>query len=364
MRHWNLILVIALLVSCTTTPLTFAQNAPESSSRRERPVATSYPTKGRVETLDDALEQLVEKDASIEVIGTGFTWCEGPVWVPASDGTANAQVDGCDSASGCLLFSDIPRNTIFRWTPERGTEPFMQPSGYTGIHYYGLEPGSNGLTLDHQGRLCLCEHGDRRISVLESHGGKRTLVDSFQGKRLNSPNDLVLDSKGNLYFTDPPYGLPEREKDKTRELDHFGVYRLSTTGEITLLTGELTRPNGIGLSPDQKTLYVAQSDPSLPAVFKIALNDHGKTGPLVELFNASSFMKEYPGLPDGMAVHSTGTLFVSGPGGIYVIQPDGKLIGRLLTEGRTSNCTFDDKEDWLYITNDDSLCRIRMARSL
>ncbi|MCM2373179.1 SMP-30/gluconolactonase/LRE family protein [Aporhodopirellula aestuarii] len=308
---------------------------------------------GHVESLDERLSAYFSREAKFEVLADGFTWTEGPLWVPPG-----SSVDGCDGDSGCLLFSDIPRNTIFRWRPGRGVDAFLTPSGYTGIEFYGLEPGSNGLTLDTRGRLTICEHGDRRVSVLTVGGGKRTLVDAYEGKRLNSPNDLVFDAEGNLYFTDPPYGLPDREKDARRELDHFGVYRLSVEGELTLLTTELVRPNGIGLSPDAKTLYVAQSDSQRPVWVAFAIQDDGTLGPSRELANARSYMKEFPGAPDGLTVHSSGTLLASGPGGVYVMTPDGELLGRLLTGGRVSNCALDADEKWLYITADKQLCRI------
>ena len=196
-------------------------------------------TLGRIEHLEGGLHEVVEDGAKIEVLAGGFTWTEGPVWVE-------------DDGGGHLLFSDIPRNSIYRWSQARGVELFMKPSGYTGVSYYGLEPGSNGLVLDSQGQLTACEHGDRRISVLTRGGGKRTLVDNYQGRRLNSPNDLVFHSDGSIFFTDPPYGLPERANDPRRELDFCGVYRLDPSGSLTLLTKQLVRPNGIGLSPDQK----------------------------------------------------------------------------------------------------------------
>ncbi|MGI9444071.1 MAG: SMP-30/gluconolactonase/LRE family protein, partial [Rubripirellula sp.] len=196
-------------------------------------VAKTPTTLGRVEKFDPAFDAIVDSNAKIEVLASGFTWTEGPVWV-------------ADDSGGHLLFSDIPRNSIFRWSEKRGTDLFMSPSGYTGASYYGLEPGSNGLTLDPQGRLTACEHGDRRVSVLTKGGGKRTLVDNYQGKRLNSPNDLVFHSSGSIFFTDPPYGLPDRESDPRRELDFCGVYRLDTDGSLTLVSKELARPNGIG----------------------------------------------------------------------------------------------------------------------
>ncbi|MCC9601403.1 SMP-30/gluconolactonase/LRE family protein [Stieleria sp. JC731] len=303
-------------------------------------------TIGRIEILSPEMEQFVDGGTKIEVLGGGFTWTEGPVWIQ-------------DDAGGHLLFSDIPRNSIFRWSPAKGIELFMSPSGYTGVTYYGLEPGSNGLTLDPNGRLAMCEHGDRRVSVLTRGGGKRTLADSYQGNRLNSPNDLVFDRAGNLYFTDPPYGLPERADDPRRELDFCGVYKLDTAGELHLLTKEMTRPNGIGLSPDESTLYVAQSDPQNPIWMAFPIAD-GKVGDGKVLHDAKSAMRDFPGLPDGMTVAKDGTLFASGPGGIYVISPEGKLLGRILTEGRVSNCTFDNEQKYLYMTADDFLCRVQM----
>lgn len=304
-------------------------------------------TIGQIEVLSPEMERFVDASTDIEVLAGGFTWTEGPVWV-------------ADDGGGHLLFSDIPRNSIFRWSPARGVELFMQPSGYTGVSYYGLEPGTNGLTLDPQGRLTMCEHGDRRVSVLTRGGGKMTLADRYQGKRLNSPNDLTFDKAGNLYFTDPPYGLPERADDPRRELDFCGVYRLSTDGKLTLLTKEMTRPNGIGLSPDEKTLYVAQSDPERPIWMSFPILDDGKIGEGKELHNAKAAMDHYPGLPDGMAIANDGTIFGSGPGAIYVLTPEGKLIGRMITGGRVSNCTFDSEQKYLYITADDQLCRVKL----
>lgn len=306
-------------------------------------------TLGRIEHLDTRFDQLVKRDAKIEVLAKGFTWSEGPVWVGSAD-------------EGHLLFSDIPRNTIFQWSPALGIQTFMNPSGYTGVEYYGLEPGSNGLALDRSGRLTLCEHGDRRVSVLTVDGGKRTLVDHYQGKRLNSPNDLVFDRQGNLFFTDPPYGLPNRERDERRELDFCGVYRLDRQGELTLLSTQLDRPNGIGFSPDEKMLYVAQSDPSNPIWMSFPVREDKTLGTGTVLYDAKKFMSEYPGLPDGLAVHSSGVIFGSGPGGIYVITSGGELIGRIITGGRTSNCAFGPGENDLYITADSNLCRVSLKK--
>lgn len=304
-------------------------------------------TLGRIESHSTGLDQFITPDTKIEILAKGFTWSEGPVWIG-------------DVSDGHLLFSDIPRNTIFKWSPSVGIETFMSPSGYTGVAYYGLEPGSNGLAVAPDGRLTLCEHGDRRVSVLTRQGGKRTLVDHYQGKRLNSPNDLTFDRDGVIYFTDPPYGLPDRELDNRRELDFCGIYRIDPDGSLTLLSTQLDRPNGIGLSPDQQTLYVAQSDPSNPIWMSFEINNDKSLAMGKKLYDAKSFMGEFPGLPDGLTVHSSGIIFGSGPGGIYIISPQGELLGRFITGGRTSNCTLSPDEKTLYITADAHLCRVRL----
>ncbi len=308
----------------------------------------SYPTIGEVVRLDDEINSLIPRDAKIEVLASGFEWTEGPVWVN----------DSANSNGGFLLFSDIPRNSVFKWH-DGAISLFLKPSGYTGVADYGREPGCNGLLLDAQGRLVSCEHGDRRVSVLTSGGGKKTLVDNYRGKRLNSPNDAVYKSNGDLYFTDPPYGLPNRWDDPLRELDFCGVYRLAANGELTLLTDEMTRPNGIGFSPDEKTLYVAQSDPTAAIWKAFPVKGDGTLGESRILYDATSSAGKLPGLPDGMAVAASGHLFATGPGGVHVFTPEGKLLGRLSTGERTANCTFGDDGQTLYMAADMYLCRIR-----
>ncbi len=234
------------------------------------------------------------------------------------------------------------------------------PVGYTGVTYYGLEPGSNGLALDHEGNLILCEHGDRRVSILTPGGGKRTLADNYQGKRLNSPNDVVLKSNGDLYFTDPPYGLPMREKDPRRELDHFGVYRIQRkSGELTLLTTQLQRPNGIAFSPDEKTLYVAQSDPKQAIWMAFDVKEDGSIGTGRILLDVTDQVGKKPGLPDGMSVDIHGNLWASGPGGIFVISSQGTPLGRITTNEKTSNCCFGEDGSTLFMTVDSYLCRVK-----
>ena len=331
-RASHLLSIAVLLVTLMTFPMTSH--------------AQSVRTLGTIERFDPSLDQLLSTDAKLEILADGYTWTEGPVWVG-------------DASSGYLLFSDIPRNSIFKWTRSAGIQLFMNPSGYTGVAYYGLEPGSNGLLLDKEGNLVMCEHGDRRISKLTPGGGKVTLADHYQGKRLNSPNDGVLKSNGDIYFTDPPYGLPARENDPRRELDHFGVYRVSPqTRDVTLLTTELQRPNGIGFSPDEKTLYVAQSDPNKAIWMSFPVNRDGTLGEGTLFYDATSSVGKMPGLPDGLAVDQSGNVWASGPGGIWIFNSQAKLLGRINTGERTSNCSFGEDGRTLFVTADSYICRI------
>lgn len=313
-------------------------------------VATGQQSIGRIERLHPEFDKLVSAEAKIEVVAKGFTWTEGPVWI--------------GDRNGHLLFTDIPRNSIFKYQPDapKGSEIslFMCPSGYTGVTYYGLEPGSNGLFIDKQGRLCMCEHGDRRVSALTPDGGKITLADKFEGKRFNSPNDGVVMSNGDIYFTDPPYGLPNQFDDSRRELDFCGVYRLRPNGEVTLLTKAIERPNGIALSPDEKTLYVAQSNPKQANWTKFEVKTDGTLGSSSVMYDATEKVGIEPGLPDGLEVDSMGHIWASGPGGIYVFRADGTLLGRLFTGERTSNCTIAPG-GWLYMTVDHYLCRTKIT---
>lgn len=303
-----------------------------------------YPTIGIINRMDPKLDNLIARDAEIEVLASGFEWVEGPLWV---------------KDSSYLLFSDIPNNTIFKWKEGDGVSIYMKPSGYTGVSEYGYEPGSNGLLLDDEGQLVVCEHGDRRISVLTTNGGKKTLVDSYEGKRLNSPNDGVYRANGDLYFTDPPYGLPKHFEDPRRELEFCGVYRLTPVGKLELLTKNMTRPNGIAFSPDEKTLYVAQSD-TQQAIWKtFVINEDGSLGKSRIFYDATTLVGKMPGLPDGMKVDTDGNLWATGPGGLNIFSPSGTLLGRIETGGKISNCAWGDDGTVLYFTADDFICRIK-----
>lgn len=330
---------VAITLFATFCCLTVVVN-----SQGQRP--TGFPTLGSVEREDPRLDRLLPKDATIEVLASGFDWSEGPVWVK----------DG-----GYLLFSDVPRNIIYKWHETDGLSTYLTPSGFTGILPYSKEPGSNGLTFDAQGRLVLCEHGDRRIARLEKGGGKITLADGYQGKRLNSPNDVVVKSNGDVYFTDPPYGLPRLADDPTRELDFFGVFRVSPSDRVvTLLSKDLSRPNGLAFSPDEKTLYVANSDANGIWMAYPVLAD-GTLGPGRVFADVSDLMKRRKGAPDGLKLDRDGNLWATGPGGIHVMTPEGTRLGIISTGEAVSNCAWGDDGSTLYITSDMYLVRVRTS---
>lgn len=311
---------------------------------------TKAPTTiGSIDRKDPKLDALIPKDAKIEVLAGGFKWTEGPVW---------------DKKNNALLFTDIPNNRVVKWSSKDGVSDFLKPSGYTGKEEFkGHEPGANGLTFDKDGTLTLCQHGDRRIARLGKDGKSfETLVDKYMGKRLNSPNDLVFAKNGDLYFTDPPYGLPEQMKDPKKELDFQGVYRLNPKGELTLLTKDMTRPNGIGLSPDEKTLYVANSDPDKAIWMAFPIKADGTLDAGKVIHDATEEVKaKKPGLPDGLKVDQKGNIFATGPDGVFVFAPDFTYLGKIVIGDRNANCGWGDDGTVLYICANDKLVRIKTA---
>lgn len=305
----------------------------------------AYPSMGKIQRADARFDALIAPGAVLQKLAEGFDWSEGPVWI----------ADG-----GHLLFSDIPKNSVMKWKEGEGISLFLKPSGYTGQVPRGGEPGSNGLLLDSVGRLVLCQHGDRRIVRLDPDGLWTPLVERYRGKRFNSPNDAVFKSNGDLYFTDPPYGLAGKERESLGELGFCGVYRLSVRSGVTLLTDRMTRPNGIAFSPDEKTLYVAQSDPRQPVWMAFDVQSDGTLDEGRVFFDAADWLEQgLKGLPDGMTVDAAGNLFATGPGGVNVFSPDGTFLGRINTGVATANCCFGDDGSVLYITADMFLCRIR-----
>lgn len=309
-------------------------------------------TLGSIDRKDPKFDALIPKDAKIEVLAGGFKWTEGPVW---------------DKKGKALLFTDIPNNRVVRWSEKDGVKDFLKPSGYTGKEpFKGSEPGANGLAFDKNGNLILCQHGDRRVARLVENGKFETLADKYMGKRLNSPNDLVFARNGDLYFTDPPYGLPGNvldPKNPHKELDFQGVYRLTPKGGLTLLTKEMTKPNGIGLSPDEKTLYVANSDPDKAIWMAFPINADGTLGKGKLIHDATADVKASPnkGLPDGLKVDAKGNIFATAVNGVYVFSPDFKLLGRIVTNDKTANCAWGDDGTVLYMATNDKLTRVKTA---
>ena len=301
----------------------------------------SYPTTGSIERLDPRLDAIVPQDAVIEVLSEGHEWVEGPVWVPELQS---------------ILYSDIPNNAVYRWSEGEEASLWLQPAGFTGAIPREGESGSNGLALDAEGKLVLAQHGDRRLARMEAPWGApaprfETLVGEYEGKRFNSPNDVAPRANGDLYFTDPPYGLQGGNEEK--ELDFQGVYRLAASGSLTLLTDELSRPNGIAFSPDQSILYVANSDgANQPVVMAYDVESDGG------ISNGRVFFESWG---DGMAVDQEGNVYVTGPGGgVLIINADGEHLGTLLAPPRTSNATFGEDGSTLFVTANTRLVRIRL----
>lgn len=312
-------------------------------------VRTQYPAMGTVERVDPRIDKLIPPEARIEKLTDAVAdWAEGPVWIPSG---------------GYLLFSDIPKNLIWKWQEGKPLETYLKPSGYSGASKFGgREPGSNGLALDAQGRLLLCQHGDRCVARQEKDGTIKILADKFEGKRFNSPNDLCVKSNGDIYFTDPPYGLPKQTSDPAKELDYQGVFRLKPNGEVTLLTKELSRPNGIALSPDEKTLYVANSDMQRAIWMAYPVKDDGTLGTGKVFFDSTPWAKAgKKGAPDGMKVDRTGNVFATAPGGVAVFSPDGRHLGTIATGEPTANCGWGDDGSVLYMTANKVLCRIKTS---
>ena len=313
-------------------------------------------TIGKIERLLPEINDFVPPGAKIEVLAEGFGWSEGPVWVDRLD---------------ALLFSDVPGNKIYQWDKKNGLSIFLSPSGYTGIAPRGDkgsknamnrdESGSNGLILDKNGRLIICMHGDRRVARLDDwvKKGFTTIAGKYQGKYFNSPNDLVYAKNGDLYFTDPPYGLKKGDEDLLKELPFNGVFKITPSGELSLIISDLTRPNGVAISNDQKTLYVAVSDPKDRRIMAYDITPYGVENARV-FFDDDGLGKENRGNFDGLKIHPSGTIFSTGPGGVLIITSDGEHLGTIKTEEKTANCAFDSNYKYLYMTTHMYLTRIKL----
>lgn len=304
---------------------------------------------GHIEKLDPSLDAIVNSQAKVEIIAEGFDWAEGPLWIEQEK---------------MLLFSDVPQNIIYKWTEEKGKEVYLAPSGYTGTIPRGGEKGSNGLALSKDGKLVICQDGDRCIAVMKAglqdpKPAFTLLADNYQGKKFNSPNDMVYNGDGELFFTDPPYGLEKNMDDPLKEISFQGVYKIKKSGALVLLIDSISRPNGIAITPDQKTLIIANSDST--KLYWYAY-DFGQGDKLIHprIFYDATAARSERGLPDGLKIDSKGNIFATGPGGVWIFNKNGKLLGKIKFDGVTSNCSLSADEKTIYITADMYVLRVKM----
>ena len=328
MKKFTILLCTLFLVSCS------------SDEAAESEIVDNA---GTIERLDPRLDALIPAGANIQKLAGGFTFTEGPVW---------------DRRNNLLYFSDVRDNTIYSWSEDSGVRIFIQPVYAEATDHPSV--GSNGLTLDSEGRLVLMEHGYRRVSRLEANGKRTSLADNYRGNRLNSPNDVAWHSNGWIYFTDPPYGMAGLENDPARELDYNGIYRLSPEGEIQLLERNQTRPNGLVFSPDEETLYVANSDAENKVWYAYTVI-HGIIGNPRIFYDVNDQTGE--GAADGMKVDSQGNIFATGPGGVWIFDPDGTHLGTIKPDEVPANVAWGDDGSTLYMTARTGLYRVRLSTS-
>lgn len=337
------LLVIAVFIACNTT----SKKSPPSNE--EDPTSVM----GIIKRYDPALDEIISSDALTEIIADSLEWSEGPLWIEDQK---------------MLLFSDVPVNTVYKWTEANGKEIYLTPSGFTGTDYAPFrEPGSNGLLIDSGGSLILCQHGDRRIAKMDAPLDKPaprfiSLASQYKGQKFTSPNDCVISSSGELFFTDPPYGLHKMDEDPLKETKWNGVYKVKKDGTIVLLTDSVTKPNGIALFPGEKKLLVANSDPAKPNWYVWDISGDSLTNGKV-FYSAASFLeKGWPGLPDGFKIDKKGNVIASGPGGVYFFNSAGKNLGMIRLDFAASNCALSPDEKTLFITNDRYVLRVKMRK--
>jgi gluconolactonase len=302
----------------------------------------------RIERVDARLDAVIPPGVTAEVLATGFQWVEGPVW---------------DVHTRSLFFSDVAANVLYRWREGEGAKRFLAPSGYAGAApFAGREPGSNGLALDREGRLILCEHGDRRVTRLEPDGRRTVLIERWHGKRLNSPNDVYVAPNGDVYVSDPPFGLPRAFDDPAKELSFQGVYRLrASDGRLELLTDQVRAPNGLALSPRGDVLYVANADRANPVWLAFPVGADGALGAPRTFFDARAQVAAgLPGVPDGLELDAAGRIFAAAPGGVHVLLPDGTRLGTLWTGVATGNVHVT--RGALFVAANDTVYRIPLVR--
>jgi gluconolactonase len=303
------------------------------------------------ERLSPLLDAVMSNEVTVSVIAQGFEWSEGPLWLEDKQ---------------MLLFSDVPTNTIYQWTEKEGAKVYLKPSGYTAAVPNPKVQGSNGLTQDEAGNLIICQHGDRRIAMMNSpidqpKADFTTIAYELNGKRFNSPNDVVVNNY-EYYFTDPPYGLINQMEDSSKEIPFQGVYHYTSNKKTLILIDTLTRPNGLAFSPDNKKLYVANSDPEKAMWYEYSLNPFMQIVSGKVLYDATSNAKTEKGLPDGLKVDAQGNIFATGPGGIWIFSGSGELLGKIKVEEATSNCALTPNGKTLFVTNDMNILRIQLRK--
>ncbi|MDQ3017013.1 MAG: SMP-30/gluconolactonase/LRE family protein [Bacteroidota bacterium] len=322
----------------------------KSSEKNQQITATENVVESKgftVEILDDAVRSILTEDANITTIAAGFTWAEGTLWLPDQQ---------------ALIFSDVPENKIYKWIPNQGLSTWMDSSGYTGPAEIKRE-GSNGLLLNELGQLVICQHGDRRVVVMDATLSNpkpkyTTLASTWRKNRLNSPNDAAY-YKGELYFTDPPYGLFGQDKDPLKEIGFNGVYRVGKKGVVIKIVDNLKRPNGIAFNSETNMMYVSNSDPEHAIWMRYDMSDvNNPQGYL--LYDATDQVSRFSGLPDGLKIHPSGYVFATGPGGIWVFSPTDKLSARIYVPQATANCAFDDTYSNLYVAADSTVIRVAL----
>jgi gluconolactonase len=340
MRNYFIISLLAVTISCNS-----------NTKNKNQPLEEKYKTTGTIERLDPALDSIISPDARAEIIAEGLDWSEGPVWVESQK---------------MLLFSDVPRDTIFKWTEEKGKEVYLTPSGYTiDTIKRGGEMGSNGLLLNSDGNLVLCQHGNRQMARMDAPLDKPApkyipVANLYKGKKFNSPNDAVYNSNGELFFTDPPYGLEKNMDDPKKEIPFQGVYKVKPSGEVVLITDTLTRPNGIAFLPGEKTLIIANSDGEKPNWYALDIGPDDTVSNARIFYSAAGYDKSLKGGNDGLKIDKKGNVFATGPGGLWIFNSEGKLLGKLRLSEAASNCALSADEKTLYITNDMYVLRLKM----
>ncbi|WP_149915254.1 SMP-30/gluconolactonase/LRE family protein [Sphingobacterium cavernae] len=303
-----------------------------------------------LEVLDEKVKNIVNANAQVEVLIEGLRWTEGPLWVESEK---------------MLLFSEIPSNTVYKWTEAKGMELYLNPSGYTETATAATrEPGSNGLLLDPKGNLVLCQHGDRQMGRMNSSlkspkPNYVTIVNSYEKSKLNSPNDAVYHSNGDLFFTDPPYGLPsQNDTDPAKELDFNGVFVFKKDGKLNLLTDKLTRPNGIAIFPKSNKIIVSNSDPR-SATWYVLNTNNLKQEPTI-FYDATPTLDGSSGLPDGLKITKSNIVLASGPGGVWIFDANAKLLGKIRFKSPVSNVALSADEKYMYLTNTGRIVRVNL----